>query len=539
MTNTNALAMLQFVLTIVILFSSGCSQQEAPGPDDNSTEVMEADPKSPRDIEQDPSKRFRWTIGTAGDSQGMLGIKFRGSDATTEVNDAVALPPMIQGAPGAISVDAEGNQYVGGEFEGAKDFNPRAGVDGRRAIAKKDAFVSRFNSDGTYQWTQTFGGMRGAGVRQLAVAHDIVYASIDEQGGGDEQADGGRITIVAMDSRTGKRLRTFGKEGVQTFSCAYSDWTTGIVIVGRTVYVAVSCYNVVGLAADGVPTSECFAVVLALDAETGRPRSEFGDRGVQTFGNAGSTQPPLVRASGRSDVSFQLSAASASSIYLTGWMDGRGARGIGGKGTIERFDSSRGFVIALDAKTGQPKKGFGTDGVQILPPFVGVAGAAALAEDSLYIAGSRKRTSDLFVAALDAGTGSPKNEFGDGGFFPFSPAGLDQWEGCSEILLSESGVYVVGGTSKGAFLAAFDKRTGEPCGWFGMKGVQLIEGLNCGAVSASSYQDFIYLAATTMLYDSRLVTIADKQFDGGDWTGFLFKLGQAGALMDKDGNDSR
>jgi len=545
MANANAVAISQFfVLIIVILFNSGCFQPEVPAPNDNSTEVMEADPMSSRDIEQDPSKRFRWTIGTAGDSQRMLGIKFRGSDAITEVNDAVALPPMIQGEPETICVDADGNQYVGGAFAGAKDFNPRAGVDGRRAIADKDGFVSRFNSDGTYQWTQTFGGTRKAAVRTLAVAHDIVYAGIDEEGGGDEQADGGRITIVAMDSRTGKPLRTFGKEGVQTFGCAYSNWSTGIVVVGRTVYVAISCYNVVGLARDGVPISECFAVVLALDAETGRPRSEFADRGVQTFGNAGSTEPPLVRVSGTSHAGPQEIAASASTIYLAGMLDGRGARGIGGKGTTERFDNWRAFVIAVDAKTGQPKKDFGTDGVQILPPRVGGASAAALAGDSLYIAGNwrprEQRTGDLFVAALNAETGSPKNEFGEGGFFPFSPVvGLDQWEGCSAIVLKKATVYVVGGTSKGAFLAAFDKRTAEPCGWFGMKGIQLIEGLNIGSVVASSYQDFIYLAATTMLFDSRLVTIADKQFDGGDWKGFLFKLGRTGVLIDKDGDDSR
>ena len=58
----------------------------------------------------------------------------------------------------AVHVDASGNVYVVGTFQGTVDFDPTVGVDSRTAVGQSDVFVAKFNSDGTYAWTQAFGG---------------------------------------------------------------------------------------------------------------------------------------------------------------------------------------------------------------------------------------------------------------------------------------------------------------------------------------------------------------------------------------------
>src|SRR6185295_8774289 len=77
-------------------------------------------------------------------------------------SDAVAdsYPPVIQGNVQTVAVDAAGNRYVTGPFSGAVDFNPGVGADVKTSASfiGGDVFVTRFNSDGTYGWTQTFGG---------------------------------------------------------------------------------------------------------------------------------------------------------------------------------------------------------------------------------------------------------------------------------------------------------------------------------------------------------------------------------------------
>jgi len=68
-------------------------------------------------------------------------------------------PPVIQGGDIAgVSVDVAGNRYVTGNFQGTLDFDPTVGVDLKPPAGNSDCFVTRFNADGTYAWTQTFGG---------------------------------------------------------------------------------------------------------------------------------------------------------------------------------------------------------------------------------------------------------------------------------------------------------------------------------------------------------------------------------------------
>lgn len=66
----------------------------------------------------------------------------------------------------AVAVDGAGNLYVVGEFQGSVDFDPdpvNAEVH-TSATGSIDAFLSKFNANGTFQWAKTWGGGSGRDV---------------------------------------------------------------------------------------------------------------------------------------------------------------------------------------------------------------------------------------------------------------------------------------------------------------------------------------------------------------------------------------
>jgi hypothetical protein len=58
----------------------------------------------------------------------------------------------------SITVDAFDNIYVTGNYEGTTDFDPGVAVENATAIGTYDVFVSKFNSDGSFEWSKQFGG---------------------------------------------------------------------------------------------------------------------------------------------------------------------------------------------------------------------------------------------------------------------------------------------------------------------------------------------------------------------------------------------
>jgi len=58
----------------------------------------------------------------------------------------------------SVVVDASGNAYVTGDFEGTVDFYPGSGVDNHTANGSLDAFLSKFDSSGAFLWAKTWGG---------------------------------------------------------------------------------------------------------------------------------------------------------------------------------------------------------------------------------------------------------------------------------------------------------------------------------------------------------------------------------------------
>ena len=67
----------------------------------------------------------------------------------------------------AIAIDGNNNIYITGDFAETVDFDPGPGTDNHTWNGYYDIFISKFNSDGVFQWALTWGGDNfdmGAGV---------------------------------------------------------------------------------------------------------------------------------------------------------------------------------------------------------------------------------------------------------------------------------------------------------------------------------------------------------------------------------------
>jgi hypothetical protein len=60
-----------------------------------------------------------------------------------------------------VAVDGSGNAYVTGYFWETVDFDPGSGVDNHTSNGSVDAFLSKFDSSGNFQWAKTWGGNSG------------------------------------------------------------------------------------------------------------------------------------------------------------------------------------------------------------------------------------------------------------------------------------------------------------------------------------------------------------------------------------------
>ncbi len=58
----------------------------------------------------------------------------------------------------AVTIDGSGNAYITGYFYGIVDFDPGTGVDEHSSLGKNDIFLSKFDSNGEFQWAHTLGG---------------------------------------------------------------------------------------------------------------------------------------------------------------------------------------------------------------------------------------------------------------------------------------------------------------------------------------------------------------------------------------------
>jgi hypothetical protein len=60
-----------------------------------------------------------------------------------------------------LAFDTEGNIYISGNFEVTCDFDPGPGIDAHDALGYEDAFLSKFDPSGEFQWVRVWGGPLG------------------------------------------------------------------------------------------------------------------------------------------------------------------------------------------------------------------------------------------------------------------------------------------------------------------------------------------------------------------------------------------
>jgi hypothetical protein len=84
-----------------------------------------------------------------------------------------------------VTTDSAGDIYIVGRYQGTVDFNPGVGVDSRTSNAgvANNIFLSKYDSNGNYRWTKTFGGTLGCEGYSVCYDSDgFVYAVGDFQG---------------------------------------------------------------------------------------------------------------------------------------------------------------------------------------------------------------------------------------------------------------------------------------------------------------------------------------------------------------------
>ena len=57
-----------------------------------------------------------------------------------------------------VAVDNDGNVYTTGEFRAKADFDPSTNVSQLTSAGNSDIFLSKFDSDGTFDWVRHLGG---------------------------------------------------------------------------------------------------------------------------------------------------------------------------------------------------------------------------------------------------------------------------------------------------------------------------------------------------------------------------------------------
>jgi hypothetical protein len=66
-----------------------------------------------------------------------------------------------------VDVDTSGNAFVTGHFENEVDFDPGSPVDNHTSNGQFDSYLSKFDSNGNFEWAKTWGALTGIQERAL------------------------------------------------------------------------------------------------------------------------------------------------------------------------------------------------------------------------------------------------------------------------------------------------------------------------------------------------------------------------------------
>ncbi|MGW8185212.1 MAG: Ig-like domain-containing protein [Candidatus Moraniibacteriota bacterium] len=113
-----------------------------------------------------------------------------------------------------IAIDASGNIFVTGYFINTGDFDGTAGVDSHSTGGGRDVFITKYNADGSYGWTRTFGGPGGDYGTGIAISNSgDVYVSGYFAGTVDFDATGGVDTQSSVDDDVNTFFTKYNADG--------------------------------------------------------------------------------------------------------------------------------------------------------------------------------------------------------------------------------------------------------------------------------------------------------------------------------------
>ena len=80
----------------------------------------------------------------------------------------------------SITIDANGNVYTTGYFNGTADFDPGAGIANLTSVGGSDIFVSKLDANGNYVWAKAI-GRSGGGFSVTGIVVDASGALVANQ----------------------------------------------------------------------------------------------------------------------------------------------------------------------------------------------------------------------------------------------------------------------------------------------------------------------------------------------------------------------
>jgi len=135
-------------------------------------------------------------------------------------------------SPSEVTLDAEGATYITGTYNGTVDFDPGAGTSEATSAGGQDIFLSKFSSDGTYQWTKTWGGTGTDGNSRMMVSAETLLmlglfsGTVDfDPGAGtnSKTSSGGFDVFMSVLDTSSTYYRT------DTFGGSSGDWPDGVI----------------------------------------------------------------------------------------------------------------------------------------------------------------------------------------------------------------------------------------------------------------------------------------------------------------------
>jgi len=174
------------------------------------------------------------SLPTTGNSQDPFILKYNSSGVTQWANSIPTLGYSNTSSFGyGIATDPGGNVYVTGTYENpqAPDISLGNGVTLSSSLGSRDAFVVKYNTDGTAQWANNLHSRytTGYGIATDSSGNVYVTGTYDYTGSSNPQSWGNGVTVPGVSSSTGYNIFTikFDTDGTPLWADGFETASTG------------------------------------------------------------------------------------------------------------------------------------------------------------------------------------------------------------------------------------------------------------------------------------------------------------------------